>query len=77
MSTRVFREFPKCQYHADGRCVVVANAGEELALGPGWVDRPSQLPSVVPVGVEPSDDAPLASPEPVRRRPGRPRKVVP
>ena len=65
----VYQEFPKCKYHADGRVLVVQNAGEELALGPGWVDRPSQL-SEVPVEV------PVARPpEPPKRGPGRQRKV--
>jgi hypothetical protein len=65
----VYQEFPKSKYHADGRVCVVKDAGEELALGPGWVDRPSQL-SVVPA------EAPVVpSPVPVKRGPGRPRKV--
>jgi len=70
-----FREFPKCQYHPDGRSVVVANAGEQLALGPGWVDVPSQLPLVgseleLPVADVLAGEAPV----PPRRPRGRPRK---
>lgn len=62
----VYMEFPKSKYHADGRVCVVKDAGEELRLGPGWVDRPSQL---LPV-----PEASAASPVPVKRGPGRPRK---
>jgi hypothetical protein len=65
----VYQEFPKSKYHADGRVCVVKDAGEELALGPGWVDRHSQLLTV------PAEAPVVLPPEPVKRGPGRPRKV--
>jgi hypothetical protein len=61
----VYREFPKTKYHPDGRAATVVDAGEELALGPAWADRP--FPPVV-IEAPVSDVAP-----PVKRR-GRPPK---
>lgn len=74
----VFRPFPKSKYHPDGRGCVVQDAGEEVALGPEWADKPFP-PVADPVLAEapPSDDAPSAPSEPARRPRGRPRKVAP
>ena len=65
----VFQAFPKCKYHEDGRGCVVKDAGEELALGPGWHDRPQ--PVVAPISEGP--EAPVA-PALVPKRRGRPPK---
>lgn len=65
MGGYVFQPFPKCKYHPDGRVQVVADAGEELRLGPEWLDRLPSPPPDVPVDLPP---------DPPRRR-GRPRKV--
>lgn len=59
----VYQSFPKCKYHPDGRVRVVAHAGEELALGSDWADRP----------FPPAPDPP-APPSPEPRRRGRPPK---
>lgn len=40
----IYQEFPKWRYHRDGRSVVVKNAAEEAALGPGWEDKPVAFP---------------------------------
>lgn len=64
----VYQEFPKSKYHRDGRVRVVQDAGQELALGPGWVDRPNQLTEA------PVEESVAPLPEPFTRRPGRPRK---
>ena len=66
----VFRPYPKCKYHADGRVVIVQNAGEELALGPTWADRPSPPEvSADPVPDPPENTAPKRRGRPPKERP--------
>lgn len=67
----VFQPFPKCLYHRDGRTVVVQNAGEELALGPDWSEKP--YPPEADTG--PALETALCLPVPEPRRRGRPRKT--
>ena len=68
----VFQPFPKCKYHPDGRVVVVQHAGEELALGPVWADRP--FPPASPANPPSSSAEPLPA---LPRRRGRPPKERP
>lgn len=71
----VFQPFPKCKYHPDGRCVVVADPREELALGPGWRDKPAEPGENVPAVEAPPAPAPAnVAPTELRRPRGRPRK---
>ena len=69
MAGYVFKPFPKCKYHPDGRVVVVPDAGAELALGPTWADRPFP-PAVDDATASPSQEPPAVVP----RRRGRPPK---
>jgi hypothetical protein len=78
----VFVPFPKCKYHPDGRVAVVADAGEEVALGPAWADTicsPDVPTPYVPVAAAVSPDEappPEADPAlPAPKRRGRPPKV--
>ena len=88
MGGYVFQPFPKCKYHPDGSCRVVADAGAERDLGPEWVDRP--VPAPVPVVLPAPPEPPPEGPEsrglgadasiplaPAPRRRGRPRKERP
>ncbi len=91
MGGYVFQPYPKCKYHPDGRVLVVANAGEELALDPNWSDTiappapppedalvassTSASPSASPP-LDPPITPPAPTPDPPRRRRGRPRKAT-
>ena len=76
--------FPSWRYfrQADGSIgnVVIKNAQEADALGPGYVDSPVRVPELAPVmaaavdpAVPPTVDASPAAPAPKPR--GRPKKI--
>jgi len=80
------KHYPAWRYHAIKDPVIVADPGEEEALGPGWADTPAAFKAKpVIVNADPeeieaivngfSDQAPVTDEEqkPKRRR-GRPRK---
>jgi len=53
----VYREYPRWKYGAKGAAVVVNNAKEEEALGPGWYNSPADVPNEpIPIA---SDNATL------------------
>jgi hypothetical protein len=47
-----FHEFPKWKYNATEEARIVTSRSEELALGPGWVDRPDLVHSIESKPVE-------------------------
>lgn len=62
--------YPSWRYHREFEPCIVADALEDAALGPGWVDSPANVSA--PAEPQPEPAAPQA--EPVKRGPGRPRK---
>ena len=63
--------YPAARYCRDGRMVIVKDEAEAAALGPDWSTTPATWE---PVATVISATVPVAPP-PVKRKPGRPRKV--
>jgi hypothetical protein len=78
-------EYPKWIYHKDHAPKIVLCDGEWNASGSGWAESPIEALAIVPDGMIPPEIIESAIERtietiqefPVRRRPGRPRKIKP
>ena len=75
-------EFPKVKYHRDHPSVVVKDAEEEKALGPGWAESPAGAqapkPAVPAVAPPPLEEEPEeVAPPPLSEEPEKEEKPKP
>lgn len=69
--------YPAFYYHQTEKPKIVRNEAERLALGGGWVDSPAKLAATPSVEGEEVIASQGSEQAPVKRGPGRPRKVAP
>jgi len=69
--------YPAARYCKDGRMIIVRDEAEAEALGKDWAVTPAAWDGSASVSPSssPSPSEEIPKPPPVKRKPGRPRKV--